>query len=327
MPTKRLQLQLFAALVGVLVALLVGCPANDYAAKAKAQPVVLDAGQTTTPDAAPGTAGTQADSTAEEEAEEHAEQAVEEPAVEEPADQGESTDGSTGEPETKVPRQTVRSKNYLAPAEEGVKRPEAKPSRKRSFKTVELWFLKAEYNAAEDAEMSHLTFEFRANLGRKQKQVEQVTISNFDDAVGARLDLGLCLVEIYPIVQPPKFEGYGGAGRVGLRYDGMYQIKVFLPDGELIAIFGIYADGSFSSAPLDLRPEGYLVSAVRRTGSYGPVPHTVYRKTVVGQKLENLVTIQFNGGGFEQRQVEDAVGSLFNYRFPTGRLELFDPNE
>lgn len=320
MPSKKMRLLLALALQTATLALLVSCPAADQAENATTKPVVQSTGNQAVPEPFQSAQDTTPDPVPEQEI-------VEEPAEVEPVVEGETTGVSAEEQDTEAPEKPPRSKNYRPPKEEGVQRPSEKPRTKKSFVSVELWFQDAKFNDAEDAKMSHLLLEFRANLGRKQKQVEQVTLSSFGEAVGATLDLGLCILVIYPVVQQPKFQAHGSVGRIGLKFDGMYHIKLYKPEGELIGVFGIYSDGTFGAAPLDERPEGYLVKAVRLLDSFAPVPYTVYRKTPAGEKPEYLVTIQFNGGGFEQRQVEDAAGNLYNYRFPTGRLELFDPNE
>lgn len=335
MLTHKTKLFLVFALHTAVATLLVSCPAGGQTGSAKAQQVVQSTTSTTSPDSALSPPGTPTDSAQETiqvgeqpgEPEPSRDEGVKEPTWEESADEGKTKDVTGEEQNTEASEKPPRSKNYRPPKEEGVQRPSEKPRTKKSFVSVELWFQDAKFNDAEDAKLSNLLFEFRANLGRKQKQVEQVTISNYDDAVGATLDMGLCILEIYPVVQPPKFEGHGSVGRIGLKFDGMYHIKLYKPEGELIGVFGIYSDGTFGAAPLKERPEGYLVKAVRLLDSFAPVPYTVYLKTPAGEKPKNLVTIQFNGGGYQQQQVEDAAGNLYNYRFPSGRLELFDPNE
>lgn len=321
MLSKNLQLHLIAALITALAAFLVSCPAENQAADPNAQTTVqgtqnpaIPAENQAAAQSEPGQSNNIVDS------------AVDEPAGGESSTSNEASDEKAKAEDEVAEEKPPMSKNYRPPKEESP-RPIKKPSRKKSFVYIEFRMLSAEYNENEDATLSKLELEFRANTGRMKRQIQTVVLDDINTLVATDFDLGLCRIEIYPIVQQPELDDIGSLGSVELLFKGMFQIRLYLEDDELIGIFGIYSDGTFGAAPMEERPEGFRVKSTKLANSYAPEPFTVYRKTDVGNKPEYLVTIQYNGGGFDEETVEDPKGHRYKYRFPAGRLELFDPNE
>ncbi len=317
MPTKKLQLHVITALVLALVFLLVSCPADNPPADSNTQSTVSGTNVSTAPEQPEAVVAEQL---------EPAQGNVEAEAAPDPLNEEPGTADEANGDEERAAEKQPKSKNYRPPVKED-RRPKKQASRKKSFVTVEMRLISAEYNDAEDSTLSRLELEFCAKLDRMKRQFHVVELDDIHAVEFAEIDLGLCKIEIYPVVQQPNLNDVGSLGSVEILFKGMYQIRVYLEDGELIGIFGIYSDGTFGAAPMKDRPEGFRVKSLKRVDSYDPKPFTVYRKTPVGEKPEELVTIQFAAGGFGEQTVEDPAGHRYKYRFPEGTLELYDPNE
>ena len=206
-----------------------------------------------------------------------------------------------------------------------VERPKPRKSRPDDLVSIELRLRKAEYNDEPDSTLSHLTFEFRSTTGRMQHETIEVQLSDIRERAMGELDLGLCRVEVYPTVEPPKMTGRTGLGGGRFVIDGAFQIWVYQPADELIGVFAINAGGHFMSAPPDEAAQGYGVRARRHIDDYGPVPHTIYRKDSGSEHTEYLLTVQCEEGTFDSEKVKDPSHNEYEYRFPNALLEFYTP--
>lgn len=183
-------------------------------------------------------------------------------------------------------------------------------------------FLKAEHNPKKDATMSVLRFAFDSWVARGKELSTEVEMSDIYQVVKAELDLKQAKLEIYPVISKPYIYQEGPVGEQGYKYDGSYQVHVYLPDGEEAGLFAVSADGDFLTAPPDQQVKGFSVRSRHRVEDYGPRRYQVYRTVKEGGSTKVLFTIWYDGGGFQNQEVLDSAGNLYKYRFPEGQIVI-----
>jgi hypothetical protein len=185
---------------------------------------------------------------------------------------------------------------------------------------IDFRFLKAEFNPDPEATMSILRFVFDARIARGETVEQEVEVSDLSQLAEAELDLGHSRVKLIPIAATPQLLEQGPLGEYRYRFEGMYRVHLYLPDGTLCAVLAVNSEGELMTAPPEERPEGFNATSRLTRDMYGPRKYQVYRSVEKGETAEILYTVQWRGAGFQTLEVVSPDEDIYEYRFPEGRL-------
>jgi hypothetical protein len=186
----------------------------------------------------------------------------------------------------------------------------------------DITFLKAEFNPDPDATMSILRFLFEARVARGVTIDQEVELKSINEAPSAELDLNHSRLEFMPFVENPRLTDEGPLGEYNFRFEGMYRINLYMPDGTLCGVFAINGQGDRMSAPPDERPAGFNATSRVTRNQYGPRKYQVYRDVEKGETAEILYTVYYRPAGFQTLEVVSPDQDIYEYRFPEGRLTV-----
>jgi hypothetical protein len=179
---------------------------------------------------------------------------------------------------------------------------------------VSLQFASASHTSA-PGKLSNLGFNFSAGWDEQTLRSEKLELSAEKTQDTSLLDLDEFKVEIRPIIDQPvniergQYGSYGG-----------YRISVRNAEGESLCCLEVNKKGELVLRSADC--SNYLPYQSLAMPKEEKYRYTVYPK---GEgKREALLAVEFDGDGFENKDIEDSDGNSYTYRFPNANLKIYN---
>ena len=246
------------------------------------------------------------------------------PAAEQPATDATSTPPThaTETPDSGKATETTDKATPEVEDEDKVTRPQRSGS--TDFLPIDLTFLKAEFNDEAEADLSRLSFQFRAKLDRMQYVEDSIELSSYRDSPCGVLKLPQCMLEVYPQVAGPDSAADRAPGRRAIDIEGRYVLVLRTLEGKLIGKFSIDGLGGLAPAMPDQWGKGYAAVLRWQRDSQREDGYEIRRTDAAGlsKKSDALFGLRYDGVGYETLTVSDPQGNKFSYKFPSGQLQL-----